>query len=118
MRFLSNKDNENSDHDNDELRIAGLPERKNRIDAKNMPPGVQGGRMASNPEMMGNREPGNIEQLEFKPGRKPKEAIEGDMVRFLYSYVDSIYWLQGRLNSRIDSLETETTTNFNHSQPN
>ena len=47
---------------------------KNRIDAKNMPPGIQGGLMASNPEMMGNREPVNTEQLEFKPGRKPKEV--------------------------------------------
>ena len=79
---------------------------RNRINAKNIPPGIQRGLIASNHETMGNREPGDTEQLEFKPGRKPKEAIEGDMVRFLYSNDDSIYWLQGRLNSRIDSLET------------
>ena len=57
---------------------------------------------------MGKKEPGNTEPLEFKPGRKPKEAIEGDVIRFLYSDYDddSVSWLQGRLNSRIDKLET------------
>ena len=50
--------------------------------------------MAPNPEMMGNEEPDSTEQLEFKPGRKPKDAIEGDMIRFLYSNDDSVHWLQ------------------------
>ena len=68
-----------------------------------MPPGQ---RMAPSPEMMDNEESGNTGQLEFKPGRKPKDAIEGDMIRFLYSNDDSVHWLQGRLYSRIDSLET------------
>ena len=56
---------------------------RNRINAKNIPLGIQRRVIASDHETMGNREPGDTEQLEFKPGRKPKEAIEGDMVRFL-----------------------------------
>ena len=78
----------------------------NRIDVENNPPGSQGGTITPKPETIDNKEPGNTEQLEFKPGRKPKEEIEGDVIRFLYSNDDSIYWLQGRLNSRIDNLET------------
>ena len=64
--------------------------------------------MVSSTEMMDNKEPGNTASLEFKPGRRPKEAIEGDVIRFLYSPNDdySAYWLQGTLNSRIDKLET------------
>ena len=50
----------------------------NRIDVENNSPGSQGGTITPKPEMIDNKEPGNTEQLEFKPGRKPKEAIEGD----------------------------------------
>ena len=40
-------------------------------------------------------------------GKKPKEAIEGDMIRFMYNDYEngSVSWLQGRLVSRIDELE-------------
>ena len=46
------------------------------------------------------------EKIEFKTGRKPKEAIEGDLKRFMYKYSanNSISWVQGRLTSRIDKL--------------
>ena len=64
--------------------------------------------MISGTEMTGNKEPGDIESLEFKPGKRPEEAIQGDVIRFLYSPNGdpSAYWLQGKLNSRIDKLET------------
>ena len=46
------------------------------------------------------------EKIEFKLGRKPKEAIEGDLIRFMYNDYDnnSVSWVQGRLASRIDNL--------------
>ena len=46
------------------------------------------------------------EKIEFKPGRKPMEAIEGDLIRFMYNDYDnnSVSWVQGRLASRIDNL--------------
>ena len=58
-------------------------------------------------KMMNANESVTNEKIEFKPGRKPKEAIEGDMIRFTYSDYDndSVSWLQGRLVSRIDKLE-------------
>ena len=58
-------------------------------------------------EILGTCKAVTTRKLEFKPGRKPKEAIEGDMVRFLHNdYVKgSVSWLQGRLISRIDKLE-------------
>ena len=49
VKFLSKKDKKNTVHDDGELRIADddndeiYDVYKNRIDAKNMPPGVQGG---------------------------------------------------------------------------
>ena len=47
------------------------------------------------------------EMIEFRPGRDPKEAIEGDLIRFLHKDHDnnSVSWVQGRLVSRIDKLE-------------
>ena len=47
------------------------------------------------------------EKIEFKLGRKPKEAIEGDLIRFMYNDYDnnSVSWVQGRLTSRIDNLD-------------
>ena len=72
----------------------------------NIPPGIQKEFVACNHEMISHRKPGDTEHLEFKPGRKPEDAAEGDVIRFLYSNDNSIHWLQGRLNSRIDSLET------------
>ena len=44
--------------------------------------------MATSHEMKDNKEPENTESFEFKPGRRPKEAIEGDVIRFLYSPSD------------------------------
>ena len=57
--------------------------------------------------MMNANKPNINEKIEFKPGRKPKEAIEGDMIRFMYNDYEngSVSWLQGRLVSRIDDLE-------------
>ena len=56
------------------------------------------------------------EKIKFRPGRDPKEAIKGDLIRFLHTnYDNSVYWLQGRLVRRIDKLEdairSEWTTN-------
>ena len=47
------------------------------------------------------------EKIEFRPGRKPKEAIEGDLIRLMYKDYDnnSVSWVQGRLVSRIDKLD-------------
>ena len=58
-------------------------------------------------KMMNANKPVINEKIEFKPGRKPKEAIEGDMIRFMYNDYDdgSVSWLEGRLLSRIDTLE-------------
>ena len=38
------------------------------------------------------------EKIEFRPGRNPKEAIEGDLIRFLHKNHDnnSVSWVQGR----------------------
>ena len=49
-------------------------------------------------DMMNANKPNINEKIEFKPGRKPKEAIEGDMIRFMYNDYDngSVSWLQGR----------------------
>ena len=46
--------------------------------------------------------------LEFKHGKRPEEAKQGNVIRFMYSPNGdpSAYWLQGTLNSRIDKLET------------
>ena len=56
----------------------------------------------------GDNELEYTKSLEFKPGERPEEAIQGDVIRFLYSPNGdpSAYWLQGTLNSRIDKLET------------
>ena len=56
------------------------------------------------------------EKIKCRPGRDPKEAIEGGLIRFLHKNHDnSVSWLQGRLVSRIDKLEdavrSEWTTN-------
>ena len=58
-------------------------------------------------EMMNTDSPNANEKIEFKPGRKPKEAIEGDLIRFMYNDYDnnSVSWVQGRLVSRIDNLD-------------
>ena len=45
-------------------------------------------------------------KITFRPGRDPKEAIEGDFIRFLHRNCDdSVSWLEGRLVGRIDKLE-------------
>ena len=54
------------------------------------------------------------EMIEFRPGRDPKEAIEGDLIRFLYKNHDnnSVSWVQGRLVSRLDKLEDAIKTEW------
>ena len=46
--------------------------------------------------------------IEFKPPKKPEEAKQGDVIRFMYSLSNdpSVYWLQGVLSRRIDDYET------------
>ena len=46
--------------------------------------------------------------LEFKPTKRPEEAKQGDLIRFMYSPSNdpSAYWLQGALSRRIDNYET------------
>ena len=58
-------------------------------------------------EMVNTDSPNANEKIEFKPGRKPKEGIEGDLIRFMYKdYANnSVSWVQGRLTSRIDKLD-------------
>ena len=45
--------------------------------------------------------------MTFSSDRKPKDAIEGDLVRFMYKDPanESTSWIQGRLSSRIDKLD-------------
>ena len=38
---------------------------------------------------MSANESGTDEKIEFKPGRKPKDAIKGDMIRFMYNGYDN-----------------------------
>ena len=70
-------------------------------------PGVKPNNVNDRKKMMNANESGTNEKIEFKPGRKPKDAIEGDMIRFMYNDYDNdlVSWLQGRLVSRIDKLE-------------
>ena len=58
-------------------------------------------------EIIDKTRPKTNEMIEFRPGRDPKEALEGDLIRFLHRNHDnnSISWLQGRLVSRLDDLE-------------
>ena len=58
-------------------------------------------------EIIDKTRPNTNEMIEFRPGRDPKEALEGDLIRFLHRNHDnnSISWLQGRLASRLDDLE-------------
>ena len=58
------------------------------------------------PKMMGELE--DIAMLEFKHDEKPEEAIQGKVIRFMYSSNKdpSAYWLQGTLNARIDKFQT------------
>ena len=43
----------------------------------------------------------------FSPTRKPRDAIEGDILRFLYTDPsnNSTSWVQGRLACRLDRLD-------------
>ena len=52
--------------------------------------------------------------IEFRLGRDPKEAIEGDLIRFLHKNHDnnSVSWVQGRLVSRLDKLEDAIRTEW------
>ena len=54
-------------------------------------------------KMMNSDEPSVNEKIEFRPGRKPKEAIEGDMIRFMYNDYDngSVSWLEGSVNDKL-----------------
>ena len=56
----------------------------------------------------GDKELEYTKSLEFKPGKRPEEAIQGNVIRFMYSPSSdpSAYWLQGTLNARIDKFET------------
>ena len=58
-------------------------------------------------EVMNTDSPNINGKIEFKTGRKPKEAIEGDLIRFMHKDHErnSVSWVQGRLVSRIDSLD-------------
>ena len=49
----------------------------------------------------------NDENVMFSSDRKPRDAIEGDAIRFLYTDPsnDSTSWMQGRLASRLDKLD-------------
>ena len=52
-------------------------------------------------------------KIMFRPGRDPKEAIEGDLIRFLHRNRDnSVSWLEGRLVGRIDKLEDAIRSNW------
>ena len=44
------------------------------------------------------------ENVIFSPTRKPRDAIEGDILRFLYTNPSnsSTSWVQGRLTCRLD----------------
>ena len=56
----------------------------------------------------GDKEIKNTKTIEFKPAKKPEEATQGDLIRFMYSPSNdpSVYWLQGALSRRIDNYET------------
>ena len=43
----------------------------------------------------------------FSPARSPRDAIEGDILRFLYTNPsnNSTSWVQGRLACRLDKLD-------------
>ena len=58
--------------------------------------------------MTGDKELEITNLLEFKHGKRPEEAIQGNVIRFMYSSNSdpSAYWLQETLNARIDELET------------
>ena len=58
--------------------------------------------------MTGDKELEDTKSLESKPGKRPEEARQGDVIHFMYSPNSdpSAYWLQGTLNNRIDKLET------------
>ena len=49
----------------------------------------------------------NDENVIFSSDRKPRDAIEGDIIRFLYTDPSnaSTSWIQGRLASRLDRLD-------------
>ena len=51
---------------------------------------------------------GNTASLEFKLDKRPEEAVQRKVIRFMYSSDgdSSAYWLQGTLNTRIDKFET------------
>ena len=72
VKFLIRKGKRKSVHDNDELRIAGLPE------------------------------------------RRPERAKVGDIVRSLFHPEDSHspYWMQGKLEKRIDKYGTARESGF------
>ena len=49
----------------------------------------------------------NDENVMFSSDRKSRDAIEGDVIRFLYTDPsnNSTSWIQGRLASRLDRLD-------------
>ena len=65
-------------------------------------------------EIMDKTRSSASEMIEFRPGRDPREAIEGDLIRFLHKDHDnnSVSWVQGRLVSRIDKLEDAVRTEW------
>ena len=58
---------------------------------------------------IGDKELEYTKPMEFKPAKRPEEAIQGNVIRFMYSPSSdpSAYWLQGTLNSRIDNLKLQ-----------
>ena len=64
--------------------------------------------------MTGDKELEDTKSLEFKHGKRPEEAIQGDVIRFMYSPNSdpSAYWLQGTLTVRIDDLETAASSGW------
>ena len=59
-------------------------------------------------KMTGDKELEDIALLEFKHDKRPEEAIQWKVIRFMYSSNSdsSAYWLQGTLKARIDELKT------------
>ena len=56
----------------------------------------------------------NDENVMFSSDRKPRDAIEGDFIRFLYTNPsnNSTSWMQGRLTSRLDKLDDELNSEW------
>ena len=52
--------------------------------------------------------------LEFVPARKPEQAKVGELVRFMHNPGNghSAYWMQGKLDKRVDKYEVARQSGF------